>query len=101
MDAKEKLQRRIFTRLLRPYLEKLYRQAYWLTRNQQDAEDVVQDVLIKLFGLTTIVRASRQRYETAKTGLVMVWMHVSRNGITQILQIYSRMIMTLRCWAAT
>ncbi|HJP39303.1 MAG TPA: RNA polymerase sigma factor [Gammaproteobacteria bacterium] len=49
MDAEKKLQQRIFARLLRPYLEKLYRQAYWLTRNRQDAEDIVQDVLIKLY----------------------------------------------------
>ena len=49
MRSKDKLQRRIFERLLRPHLEKLYRQAYWLTRNRQDAEDVVQDVLTKLY----------------------------------------------------
>lgn len=49
MKAKEKLRRRVFETLLRPHLDKLYRQAYWLTRNRQDAEDIVQDVLVKLY----------------------------------------------------
>lgn len=34
--------------LLRPHLAKLYRLAYRLTANQPDAEDLVQDVLVKI-----------------------------------------------------
>ena len=49
MGKKVELQRRIFEKLLRPHLEKLFRQAFWLTRDRQDAEDIVQDVLIKLY----------------------------------------------------
>ena len=39
-----------FERLIRPHLERLYRFAYRLTGNKPEAEDLFQDVLIKLFG---------------------------------------------------
>lgn len=38
-----------FGALLKPHLPKLYRLAYRLTTNAADAEDLVQDVLVKLF----------------------------------------------------
>lgn len=38
-----------FGTLLKPHLPKLYRLAYRLTNNTADAEDLLQDVLIKLF----------------------------------------------------
>lgn len=38
-----------FAELVRPHLSKLYRLAYRLTGSQHDAEDLVQDVLVKLF----------------------------------------------------
>lgn len=38
-----------FADLLRPYLDSLYRLAYRLTGTRQDAEDLLQDVLIKLY----------------------------------------------------
>lgn len=37
-----------FAHLLRPHIELMYRMAYRWTRSQEDAEDLVQDVLIKL-----------------------------------------------------
>ena len=37
-----------FASLLRPHIEPMYRMAYRWTRSQEDAEDLVQDVLIKL-----------------------------------------------------
>lgn len=37
-----------FANLLRPHIELMYRMAYRWTRSQEDAEDLVQDVLIKL-----------------------------------------------------
>lgn len=37
-----------FANLLRPHIEPMYRMAYRWTRSQEDAEDLVQDVLIKL-----------------------------------------------------
>lgn len=37
-----------FTKLLSPHIEIMYRMAYLWTRSQQDAEDLVQDVLIRL-----------------------------------------------------
>ena len=37
-----------FTALLRPYIDIMYRMAYRWTGSQHDAEDLVQDVLIKL-----------------------------------------------------
>jgi RNA polymerase sigma-70 factor (ECF subfamily) len=37
-----------FTNLLGPHIEIMYRMAYHWTRSQEDAEDLVQDVLIKL-----------------------------------------------------
>lgn len=38
-----------FESFLRPYMLKLYRVAYRLTGNGPDAEDLVQDVLVKLY----------------------------------------------------
>jgi RNA polymerase sigma-70 factor (ECF subfamily) len=38
-----------FTALLKPHLERLYRLAYRLTANVADAEDLVQDVIVKLY----------------------------------------------------
>lgn len=38
-----------FTRQIRPHLTQLYRQAYRLSGNQDDAEDLVQDLLIQLY----------------------------------------------------
>jgi RNA polymerase sigma-70 factor (ECF subfamily) len=38
-----------FTVLLKPHLERLYRLAYRLTSNVADAEDLVQDVIVKLY----------------------------------------------------
>lgn len=40
--------RRRFTALVRPHLDIMYRMAFRWTRQQQDAEDLVQDVLLKL-----------------------------------------------------
>ncbi len=39
-----------FTQLLRPHLDRLYRFAYRLTGSKAEAEDLFQDVLLKLFG---------------------------------------------------
>lgn len=39
-----------FEALLRPHLDRLYRLAYRLTGTVADAEDLVQDVLIKIYG---------------------------------------------------
>ena len=38
-----------FAELVRPHLSKLYRLAYRLTGSQHDAEDLVQDVLVKIY----------------------------------------------------
>ncbi|WP_336367325.1 RNA polymerase sigma factor [Marinobacter sp. C2H3] len=38
-----------FDAIIRPHLEPMYRFAFRLTGNQADAEDLVQDVVIKLF----------------------------------------------------
>jgi RNA polymerase sigma factor (sigma-70 family) len=40
----------LFDRLMRPHLRRLYRFAFHLTRSAGDAEDLLQDVLLKLFG---------------------------------------------------
>ncbi len=39
-----------FERLIRPHTERLYRFAYRLTGSKPEAEDLFQDVLVKLFG---------------------------------------------------
>jgi len=41
--------RQSFSELIRPELERMYRLAYRLTGNQHDAQDLVQDVLLKLY----------------------------------------------------
>ena len=38
-----------FSSLIRPHLQRLYKQAYRLTNNQDDAEDLVQDLLLRLY----------------------------------------------------
>jgi len=38
-----------FTKAVRPHLERLYRQAYRFTQNQDDAEDLVQELLLRLY----------------------------------------------------
>lgn len=38
-----------FTELIRPHLERMYRLAFRLTGNQADAQDLVQDVMLKLY----------------------------------------------------
>lgn len=38
-----------FELMLRPHLKQMYRLGYRLTGNREDAEDLVQDVLLKLF----------------------------------------------------
>ena len=38
-----------FSAQIRPHLQRLYHQAYRLTNNQDDAEDLVQDLLLQLF----------------------------------------------------
>lgn len=45
-----------FEKQLRPYLDMLYRYAYRLTGNQYDAEDLVQELLVKLFDKSTDLR---------------------------------------------
>ena len=40
---------RRFDALVRPHLDAMYRFAYRLAGQQQDAEDLVQDVVVKLF----------------------------------------------------
>jgi len=38
-----------FSALIRPHLQRLYHQAYRLTNNQDDAEDLVQDLLLRIY----------------------------------------------------
>ncbi|MFV1985381.1 MAG: RNA polymerase sigma factor [Thiohalomonadales bacterium] len=38
-----------FSAAIRPHLQRLYQQAYRLTSNQDDAEDLVQDLLLRLY----------------------------------------------------
>lgn len=45
-----------FTRLLRPHVETMYHMAWHWTRSQDDAEDLVQDVLVKLADKVSVMR---------------------------------------------
>lgn len=45
-----------FEEIISPYVEHLYRIAYHYTQNQSDAEDLVQDLLVKLFPKTAEMR---------------------------------------------
>jgi len=42
-------QQQSFTALIKPHLERLYRLAFRLTGQREDAQDLVQDVLLKLY----------------------------------------------------
>lgn len=50
MSSSKSLQAQAFERLMRPHVDKLYRLAFRLTGVVADAEDLVQDVLVKLYG---------------------------------------------------
>lgn len=49
MDISDQNRSATFERLLRPHLDRLYRFAYRLTGSKAEAEDLFQDVLVKLF----------------------------------------------------
>lgn len=49
MDTRTKPVQQTFTGLIRPHLERMYRLAYRLTGHREDAQDLVQDVLLKLY----------------------------------------------------
>ena len=48
MQVLNKNREKSFTTLVQPHLERMYRLAYRLTGHQEDAQDLVQDVLLKL-----------------------------------------------------
>jgi RNA polymerase sigma-70 factor (ECF subfamily) len=54
-----------FTALIRPHMERMYRLAFRLTGNRDDAQDLVQDVLLKLHG---------QRDRLAEVDAVATWL---------------------------
>lgn len=49
MSAADNNQHASFEALLRPHLDRLYRMAYRLTSNKPEAEDLFQDLLIKVY----------------------------------------------------
>lgn len=50
MDMSDQNRSASFEGLIRPHLDRLYRLAYRLTGSRADAEDLFQDVVMKLFG---------------------------------------------------
>ena len=49
MARKRNTRQQAFTAFVRPHLERLYRFAYRLTGQREDAQDLVQDVLLKTY----------------------------------------------------
>ena len=49
MRSDSKKRQQSFTALVQPHLERMYRLAYRLTAHREDAQDLVQDVLLKLY----------------------------------------------------
>jgi len=49
MSVSDNRNQRSFSEVVRPHLERMYRLAFRLTGNQHDAQDLVQDVMLKLY----------------------------------------------------
>lgn len=49
MSGREKLARRMFGEMIKPHMKRMYRVAYRLTGSQAEAQDLFQDVLLKLY----------------------------------------------------
>lgn len=76
-----------FTALVRPHLERMYRLAFRLTGNREDAQDLVQDVLLKLHA---------QRDRLAEVDAVFTWIgRVMYNQFVDNLRRYKSRRMTL------
>lgn len=56
----QKNKKKQFESLIAPHIELMYRMAYRWTQSQEDAEDIVQDVLIKLAGRSDEMLAIEQ-----------------------------------------
>lgn len=66
-----------FDALLRPHVRELYRTAYRYTGRRQDAEDLVQDLLVKLYPRT----ADLEQVEDLKPWLVRSLYHAFVDGV--------------------
>ena len=53
--------RRTFEDVVVPHLDAAFNYARWLTRNDADAEDVVQDAVVRAFGFFSSVRTDNAR----------------------------------------
>ncbi len=49
MSGRERLARRMFSEMIKPHMESMYRVAYRLAGSQPEAQDLFQDVLLKLY----------------------------------------------------
>ena len=49
MSGREKLAKRMFSEMIKPHWERMFRLAYRLTGSQPEAQDLFQDVLLKLY----------------------------------------------------
>ncbi|MCW8929045.1 MAG: RNA polymerase sigma factor [Gammaproteobacteria bacterium] len=90
-----------FESIVQPYLRDLFKRAYRLTQCQHDAEELVQDLLIKLFEK----RSEINRIENIEGWMMRSlyhlyidrWRKESRNPVSQSENITSEALYTIEC----
>jgi len=85
LTPQEKLRR--FEEQISPHLKSAYNLAKWLTRNHEDAEDVVQDAFLRAFSAFESYRGDDAQPQNAKAWLLtivrntsMTWLKRNRNA---------------------
>ena len=84
MTSQEKLCR--FEEQISPHLRSAYNLAKWLTRNHEDAEDVVQEAFLRAFSAVENLRSDDATawLISIERNTCLTWLERNRNGSTMI-----------------